>query len=295
MHTNKALMKGEEGRFQSKFTGTFVHFTICSIDCRYEQRPLISKNVQIRNKITTENVGFIQWLDEVNTITGVNRRAGLRGAHLAQPMSEASGSTRSSLSPLAHPKHFIHSCLQKPASYCSHSNVQHLPLVWADWKDHMEVREISHGSSPMILRGSRCWWEYFVTVSGNGQSPIHTWAIRSETQPSRSCPDPSAVHINVRLHQSPTHPPSQVFFYLSLSLSNLYKCHFIMHLSSLGLFSPTFPPRCPPLCSDSARLFFSFHLDSIIPLLFQVILRESFLLSSSLRNHTIGLATSVSF
>lgn len=161
--------------------------------------------------------------------------------------------------------------------------------------ERMEVREISHGSSPMIFIGSRCWWEYFVTVSGNAQSPIHTWAIRSEIQPSRSCPDPSAVHINVKLHQSPTHPPSQVFFYISLSLSNLYKCHFIMHLSSLGLFSPTFPPRCPPLCSDSARLFFSFHLDSIIPLLFQVILCESFLLSSSLRNHTIGLATSLFF
>lgn len=85
------------------------------------------------------------------------------------------------------------------------------------------------------------------------------------------------------------------FFYTSLSLSTLSKCHFIMHSSSLGLFSPTFPPRCPPLCSDAARLFFSFHLDSIIPLLFQVILRESFLLSSPLRNHTIGLATSVSF
>lgn len=49
--------------------------------------------------------------------------------------------------------------------------------------------------------------------SGNARSPIHTWAIRSEIQPSQSCPDPSAVHINVKLHQSPTHPPSQVFFF----------------------------------------------------------------------------------
>lgn len=169
-------------------------------------------------------------------------------------------------------------------------------LIQGSILEHMEVREISHGSSRMIFRGSRCWWVYFVTVCGNPQSPIHTWAIRSEIQPSRSCPDPSAVHINVKLHQSATHPPSQCpFFYTSLSLSNLYKCHFIMHLSSLGLFSPTFPPRCPPLCSDGAQLFFSFHLDSIILLLFQVILRESFLLSSPLRNHTIGLATSVSF
>lgn len=56
-------------------------------------------------------------------------------------------------------------------------------------------------------------------LSGNPQSPIHTWAIISEIQPGRSCPAPSAVHINVKLHQSATHPHSQCPFFLHLPLS----------------------------------------------------------------------------
>lgn len=59
----------------------------------------------------------------------------------------------------------------------------------------------------------------FFFLSGNPQSPIHTWAIISEIQPGRSCPAPSAVHINVKLHQSATHPHSQCPFFLHLPLS----------------------------------------------------------------------------
>lgn len=142
---------------------------------------------------------FIQRLDEVNTPAGVGGCAGSRGARLPPSMSEANGSTRSPLSPpYPTPEHFIQPRLQK-ASLVLLSHACAAPdfcmtRLEGSIFERMEVREISRGSSPMISRGSRCWWEYFVTASGNARPPIHTWAIRSENpaQPilsrSISCP-----------------------------------------------------------------------------------------------------------
>lgn len=99
-------------------------------------------------------------------------------------------------------------------------------------------------------------------------------------------------------------PPVSYSSTLSISLS-LHLSHFQSSINVISsctclhydYFSPLLsPPQCPPLCSRSAQPFLLFfHLYSIILLLSQAILHESFLLFSPLRNHTIGLATSVSF
>lgn len=104
------------------------------------------------------------------------------------------------------------------------------------------------------------------------------------------CQAPPVSHSSTLSISPSNHPPHLSRF------SKFHKCHFIMRLSSLWRPPRPYRPPQPLRLSPSALSFsFLFHLCSISLLLSRAILRESFPLFLQLRNHTIGLATSVCF
>lgn len=97
--------------------------------------------------------------------------------------------------------------------------------------------------------------------------PIQIRAIKRGIQPCPRPYDPVEIRqVSAEMSSSTSllliHPLT-LSFSTSLSLSKLYKCHFIMRLSSLRLFFPRLSPHCPPLCSPTAQIFPFFRLYSI--------------------------------
>lgn len=78
-------------------------------------------------------------------------------------------------------------------------------------------------------------------------------------KPSRSCHDPSAVGINVKLYQSPTHPPSQSFplaFQSSINVISSCTCLHYDYFSPPPPL-PVPPSHCPPPCALAVLSFSS--------------------------------------
>lgn len=114
--------------------------------------------------------------------------------------------------------------LLKLAFDCCQSNVLFCSTCLLYDQTDTRINIGAHGSRRnisrlMIFRGSRCWWEYFFIWEPSVSDPYLDNYIRN--QPGRSCPAPSAVHINVKLHQSATHPHSQCPFSTPPSLYQL--------------------------------------------------------------------------
>lgn len=130
------------------------------------------------------------------------------------------------------------------------------------------------------------------------------WVRGSSTdpRPSRSRHHPSAVSINVKLHPSPTGPPSPTppspTLHISLAFQssiNVISSCACLHYDTPPPSTTTSPSSPSPFAPTALSFSFLFHLCSISLPLSRAILRESFPLFSLLRNHTIGLATSVCF
>lgn len=132
--------------------------------------------------------------------------------------------------------------------------------------------------------------------------PVHTRAIKRGIRvcTTRALPILSG---SIRCWHKCQALPVSYSSTLSISLS-LHLSHFQSSINVISsctclhydyFFSLLSPSSLSPVLSQPLSFSFFFHLYSIILLLSQAILHESFLLFSPLRNHTIGLATSVSF